>query len=186
MFLGSCNDARLRLAFSRTGAEEFRTFCNRYEFWPEICLAWRDLPTLRALRSERIMPMRAWHLAFAICALGIQVCKAENPAEQVCRARLAKTPLIELGKAGQFSWSCSEDQKLGKGFYIVFVRPVGTYVLLKVPQGRSEFEFTPDVAGTWRWIVINTDPDRGKPDVESEPGFFQVTQPDESATGKAP
>lgn len=144
---------------------------------------------MQALRSERIMLMKARPLISAICALGllgIQVCKAENPTEQVCRARLAQTPPIELGKAGQFSWSCSGDQKPGKGFYIVFVRPIGTYVLLKVPQDRSAFEFTPDVAGTWRWIVINTDPDRGKPDVESEPGFFQVTQSDEPAMGKAP
>jgi hypothetical protein len=131
----------------------------------------------------------AWRLASAVCALGllgIQVCEAENPADQVCRAGLVQTPPIELGKAGQFSWSCSEDQKPGKGFYIVFVRPIGTYVLLKVPEGRHVFEFTPDMAGTWRWIVINTDPDRGKPDVESEPGFFQVVQPEEPATGKAP
>ena len=56
----------------------------------------------------------------------------------------------------------------------MFIRPVGTYVLLKVPQGRTSFEFTPDMAGMWRWIVINTDPDRTKPDLESEPGYFEV------------
>lgn len=58
----------------------------------------------------------------------------------------------------------------------MFVRPSGTYVLLKVPDGRTSFEFTPDTTGRWRWIVINTDPDRTKPDRESEPGYFDVVE----------
>ncbi len=130
------------------------------------------------------MLKRTWPLVFTIYALGllsIQFCGAEGPEDQVCLPKLGPAPPIELGKAGQFNWSCSGDQKYGKGFYIVFIRPVGTYVLLKVPQGRSSFEFAPDMQGTWRWIVINTDPDRGKPDVESEPGFFQVSSSEESA-----
>jgi len=78
-----------------------------------------------------------------------------------------------------FSWTCSAHNRPGKGYYIVFVRPSGTYVLLKVPEGRTSFEFTPDTAGSWRWVVINTDPDRTRPDTESEPGHFQVIQEEE-------
>jgi hypothetical protein len=99
----------------------------------------------------------------------------EEPVPQVCRPNLGPSPTIELGKAGVFTWSCAGGTEKGKGYYIVFIRPSGTYVLLKVSQGRTSFEFAPDTPGLWRWIVINTDPDRTKPDVESTPGHFQVT-----------
>jgi hypothetical protein len=94
----------------------------------------------------------------------------------VCRPKLAPPQTIQLGKPGIFSWSCEGAQRAGSGYYIVFIRPSGTYVLLKVPEGRMSFEFTPDAVGAWRWIVINTDPDGAKPDVESEPGAFVVWQ----------
>jgi hypothetical protein len=105
----------------------------------------------------------------------------EERIPHICRPDLGPSPAIELGKAGAFTWSCSGENEQGKSFYIVFIRPSGTYVLLKVPQGRESFEFTPDAPGTWRWIVINTDPDRTKPDVESKPGNFQVVLTQESA-----
>jgi hypothetical protein len=105
----------------------------------------------------------------------------EEGVPQVCRPDLGPSPAIELGKAGVFTWGCSGTSEQGKGFYIVFIRPSGTYVLLKVPQGRTSFEFAPDTTGSWRWIVINTDPDRAKPDVESSPGHFQVVPTEESA-----
>ena len=100
--------------------------------------------------------------------------RAELEKPRICRPVLGVSPTIELGKAGLFSWSCMGGEKKGAGFYVVFIRPSRTYVLLKVPLGRSSFEFTPDAPGMWRWIVINTDPDRTKPDMESEPGYFQV------------
>ncbi len=100
---------------------------------------------------------------------------------EICRPQLADSATIELGMAGRFSWTCTGGEKDGNGYYIVFIRPSGTYVLLKVPLGRTSFEFTPDTAGLWRWIVINTDPDRTKPDMESEPGYFQVIMTEESA-----
>jgi hypothetical protein len=115
-----------------------------------------------------------WGLKSPSLALGEAV-------PQVCRPNLGPTPTIELGKAGVFTWSCSGTSEQGKGFYIVFIRPSGTYVLLKVPQDRTSFEFAPDAPGMWRWIVINTDPDRTKPDVESSPGHFQVVLTQESA-----
>jgi len=98
-----------------------------------------------------------------------------TPAQRVCRPALEKAAPLQLSETGQFRWTCSSEGTSGGGYYIVFVRPTGTYVLLKVPEGRTSFEFTPDVAGKWRWIVINTDSDRTKPDVESEPGSFAVT-----------
>jgi hypothetical protein len=97
-------------------------------------------------------------------------------AQSVCRPKLSITPKIEFGKAGFFTWTCQGGEKSGSGYYVVFVRPSGTYVLLKVPERRTSFEFTPDTVGMWRWIVINTDPDGAKPDVESEPGNFEVLQ----------
>jgi hypothetical protein len=126
---------------------------------------------------------------FACCVLvtfvtgssGSPVLAVEDGTPEVCRPSLGLSPAIELGKAGVFTWNCAVDNDKGKGFYIVFIRPAGTYVLLKVPQGRTSFEFTPDTPGTWRWIVINTDPDRTKPDVESKPGTFQVIGAEESA-----
>jgi len=98
----------------------------------------------------------------------------QDSAERLCRPQPGPSPTIEMGKAGHFNWACSGGEKGGNGFYVVFIRPAGTYVLLKVPEGRHSFEFTPDAPGMWRWIVINTDPDRTKPDVESEPGYFQA------------
>ena len=92
-----------------------------------------------------------------------------------CRPALVPLPSVELGKSGEFHWTCSGPES-EIGFYIVFIRPSGTYVLLKVPGGRNSFEFTPDVSGVWRWIVIHTDPDRSRPDAESEPGTFLVTE----------
>jgi hypothetical protein len=92
----------------------------------------------------------------------------------ICKPVLGNSPSIKVGKEGVFTWDCLDGAKEGSGYYIVFIRPSGTYVLLKVPQGRMSLQFTPDVPGTWRWIVINTDPDRTKADVESEPGHFQV------------
>ncbi len=70
----------------------------------------------------------------------------------------------------------------------MFVRPIGTYVLLKVPRGRNSFEFAPDMEGQWRCIVINTDPNRSLPDLESEPMFFEVVKPlpSHEPLGKSP
>jgi hypothetical protein len=93
----------------------------------------------------------------------------------ICRPSLVPLQSVELGKSGEFRWNCSGPES-EVGFYIVFIRPSGTYVLLKVPRDRNSFEFTPDVFGIWRWIVIHTDPDRSKPDAESEPGTFLVTE----------
>jgi hypothetical protein len=123
-------------------------------------------------------------LALALSVMGTLCSPSsaiEEGAPQVCRPNLGPSLTIELGKAGVFSWTCSDAGEKGKGFYIVFIRPSGTYVLLKVPQGRTSFEFAPDTPGMWRWIVINTDPDRAKPDVESSPGHFQVAPSEESA-----
>jgi hypothetical protein len=130
------------------------------------------------------MLKRTWPFILMIFLVGVfaaRPCNSESSEDKVCRPRLDNTPLIELGKAGQFNWYCPENPESGKAFYIVFIRPVGTYILLKVPHGRTSFEFAPDTPGKWRWIVINTDPDRGKPDVESEPSFFQVTSSEQTA-----
>jgi hypothetical protein len=96
--------------------------------------------------------------------------------QSVCKPILSPARKIELGTAGIFTWTCGGGKKSGSGYYVVFVRPSGTYVLLKVPEGWTSFEFTPDTVGMWRWIVINTDPDGAKPDVESESGNFEVVQ----------
>lgn len=110
------------------------------------------------------------------------VARAETEAQRgVCKPRLGECAPIELGKGGIFAWTCLGGKEEGSGFYVVFVRPSGTYVLLKVPQGRTSFEFAPDAQGLWRWIVINTDPDGARPDVESEPGHFQVLPPGSSS-----
>jgi hypothetical protein len=117
---------------------------------------------------------------FLTClSIGLCLCDCRSSVEasaeqEICRPVLGVSPRIELGKSGQFEWTCTGGKHDGQGFYVVFVRPAGTYVLLKVPHGRTSFEFTPDVEGVWRWIVINTDPDRTKPDLESDAGFFQV------------
>lgn len=98
----------------------------------------------------------------------------------ICRPVLDPVPLIHLGNAGKFRWRCTGGAYQGDGYYIVFIRPIGTYVLLKVPQGRDSFEFAPDMEGLWRCIVINTDPNRSLPDVESEPIYFEVVKPPDS------
>lgn len=113
--------------------------------------------------------------------LGYRSLADAKASSEICRPELAASPTIELGKAGQFSWSCIGGEQSEKGYYIVFIRPKGTYVLLRVPQGRTSFEFTPDVPGMWRWIVINTDPDSTRPDLESDPGYFQVILTEESS-----
>ncbi|MGB9618694.1 MAG: hypothetical protein ACPL7J_15345, partial [Desulfomonilaceae bacterium] len=99
---------------------------------------------------------------------------ASSENTNICRPVLEPIPLIHLGEAGQFRWSCTGGVYQGDGYYIVFIRPIGTYVLLKVPQGRNSFEFAPDMEGQWRCIVINTDPNRSLPDLESEPIYFEV------------
>lgn len=93
---------------------------------------------------------------------------------EICKPELSALQVIELGHSGIFSWLCDEARRKGAGYYVVFIRPTGTYILLKVPIGKNSFEFTPDTTGLWRWMVINTDPDRSKPDVESDPGNFHV------------
>jgi hypothetical protein len=119
-------------------------------------------------------------VAFCLSAIAgaPDTCAGEAGDADVCRPQLEKAANIDLGKAGIFRWSCPGKAVSGNGFYIVFIRPQGTYVLLKVPENRTFFEFTPDQPGRWRWIVITTDPDRSKPDLESEPGFFEVGQQD--------
>lgn len=106
---------------------------------------------------------------------------SQEQESRICKPRLGQIPSIELGKAGLFRWECPLEEGSGKGYYVVFIRPSGTYVLLKVPEGRTSFEFTPDTVGQWRWLVINTDPDRTKPDVESEPGRFETTASKDSS-----
>ncbi len=111
-----------------------------------------------------------------IVLAGITSSIADEPASrETCRPTLVRLTHVELGKSGEFHWNCSGEES-DVGFYIVFIRPSGTYVLLKVPRGRTSFEFTPDIPGTWRWLVIHTDPDRSKPDAESEAGTFLVTE----------
>ncbi len=102
------------------------------------------------------------------------VISAENHGEDICKPELLNSPVVELGAAAIFEWACDERKSAGEGFYVVFIRPSGTYVLLKVPKGRTSFEFTPDTVGQWRWMVINTHPDRTKPDIESALGYFKV------------
>ncbi|MEJ2715877.1 MAG: hypothetical protein P8182_01870 [Deltaproteobacteria bacterium] len=109
----------------------------------------------------------------------------QSDASEICRPSLGKSPTIEMGRSGLFEWTCPGGTKKSSGFYIVFIRPSGTYVLLKVPQGRDSFEFTPDTPGMWRWIVINTDPDPTKPDLESDQGYFQVILTDETSRGSS-
>lgn len=126
-----------------------------------------------------------WLVCFAaffssIAAVG--GCLAADEAQNVpgvCRPMLGPASTVELGNPGTFTWTCHGNQGEGNGYYIVFIRPSGTYVLLKVPKKRMSFEFTPDVEGTWRWLVINTDPDRSRPDVESKKGRFLVTPPND-------
>jgi hypothetical protein len=106
------------------------------------------------------------------------VISAENHGDDICKPELLNSPVVELGAAAIFEWACSERKSAGEGFYVVFIRPSGTYVLLKVPKGRTSFEFTPDTVGQWRWMVINTHPDRTKPDIESALGYFKVNMGD--------
>ncbi len=122
----------------------------------------------------------AWALIFLLCSLAAMSdwqARAEEGADlTICRPVLSPFLTIELGKPGMFQWTCDEEKAAGSGFYVAFIRPNSTYVLLKVPQGRHSFEFTPDMVGIWRWIVINTDPDRSKPDLESDPSNFLVIE----------
>jgi hypothetical protein len=123
---------------------------------------------------------KGWSLVISITAIivliEITISIADEPSSrEICRPTLVRIAHIELGKSGEFRWNCSGEES-EVGFYIVFIRPSGTYVLLKVPRGRNSFEFAPDIAGTWRWLVIHTDPDRSKPDAESEPDTFSVTE----------
>lgn len=110
----------------------------------------------------------------ALLAGGWAFAENSDRAIRICRPVLDSSTQITLGRAGQFRWKCVDGEDAGNGYYIVFVRPNGTYVLLKVSRGRTSFEFTPDTEGVWRWIVINTDPDKTKPDIESAPGRFVV------------
>ena len=131
-------------------------------------------------RARKPLPS-AWILTVLLWSVGTAMGHWELPAEvgtdsTICRPILSPFLTIELGKPGLFQWTCDEDNAAGSGFYIVFIRPNSTYVLLKVPQGRASFEFTPDMVGMWRWIVINTDPDRSKPDLESDPSNFLVIE----------
>jgi len=127
------------------------------------------------INKSRLSRPSALLLAFCLLFPAKSVFCEGLGEDQICKPELFDSLTIELGNAGVFRWACNHDQPGGEGFFIVFIRPSGTYVLLKVPKGRKIFEFTPDVAGAWRWMVINTHPDRTKPDVESSPGYFQVT-----------
>jgi len=139
----------------------------------------------RRIGLGRRMRKRAPAFVYLLCvhclsvAFGLgdaRLCVAEGEPARICRPQPVQVSSIELGQAGVFHWTCSGGTGPSKGYYIVFVRPSGTYVLLRVPEGRSSFEFTPDTTGRWRWIVINTDPDRSKPDRESEPSYFEVVE----------
>jgi hypothetical protein len=112
----------------------------------------------------------------ALCVMLRAACAfcEEHGTGDICKPELMESSVIELGNPGEFRWVCDHGLLLGEGFYVVFIRPSGTYVLLKVPKGRTSFEFTPDAVGTWRWMVINTHPDKTKPDVESPPRNFKV------------
>jgi|GEM_PF-1420762 len=116
----------------------------------------------------------------SVCLVLLWPALASSENTNICRPVLEPIPLIHLGEAGQFRWNCTGGSHQGDGYYIVFIRPMGTYVLLKVPHGRNSFEFAPDMEGLWRCIVINTDPNRSLPDVESEPIYFQVVKPSDS------
>lgn len=135
---------------------------------------------LLSYRLRKRLTPACWALIFLLCsfgAVGYGQVRAEHGADPtICRPILSPFLTVELGKPGLFQWICDEEKEAGNGFYIVFIRPNSTYVLLKVPQGRSSFEFTPDMVGMWRWIVINTDPDRSKPDLESDPSNFLVIE----------
>ncbi len=105
---------------------------------------------------------------------GVVATAAEKSTGRVCKPVLGPSQTVMLGKPARFTWTCSGGSIPGSGFFVVFIRPSGTYALLRVPKGLASYEFTPDSVGVWRWIVINTDPDRGRPDVESDKGYFQV------------
>ena len=130
----------------------------------------------RCLQSRLMSCVVALSLCLGSMA-GESLGEGESPPS-VCRPMLEPVSPIQLGESGIFSWTCSGGSAPGAGYFVVFIRPIGTYVLLKVPTGRTSFEFTPDTAGAWRWVVINTDPDRSSPDVESNQGRFQVTASD--------
>lgn len=159
---------------------------NRSREWCRECGV-RGLSALAGQRTEaccvqqmgpacKRMSLALAVLLIVAVVIAVPALAREEPEQaRVCRPLLAKAPLLQLSQTGVFRWNCSSRGTTGESYYIVFVRPSGTYILLKVPDGKTEFEFTPDAEGQWRWIVINTDPDRTKPDVESEPGSFTVT-----------
>lgn len=126
--------------------------------------------------SPKVRLKRSSIAIVALCVMlkaALAFCQGQENGG-ICKPELVEVPAIELGNPGAFSWVCDHGQPTGEGFYIVFIRPSGTYVLLKVPKGRKSFEFTPDTLGVWRWMVINTHPDKTKPDVESAPANFNV------------
>lgn len=110
----------------------------------------------------------------AALSSGVIAASADDSTGRVCEPVLGPSQTVMLGEPARFTWTCSGGSISGSGFFVVFIRPSGTYALLRVPKGRTWYEFSPDSVGVWRWIVINTDPDRGRPDVESEKGYFQV------------
>jgi hypothetical protein len=121
-------------------------------------------------------------LAVLVVVAPVYVCAEESVtkleetsgATNICRPIVEPVSSLVLGESVMFRWTCSGARHDGEGYYIVVIRPVGTYVLLRVPRNRNFFEFTPDMEGHWRCIVINTDPDRTQPDLESEPVYFEV------------
>jgi hypothetical protein len=142
------------------------------------CLSWTVAMNTRALAIITVFCLLLIFMWFT--PLERQSWALERQG-RVCKPRLDRVSPVELGKSVTFKWTCPAEQGTGGGYYIVFIRPSGTYVLLKVSEGRTSYEFTPDAVGQWRWLVINTDPDRTKPDVESEPGRFEATPPKNSS-----
>jgi hypothetical protein len=164
-------EARCSREGSRRGSGE------RIAGRPAVGVAARSRQRVRGVLCGGFpLPLCLCVLLVTATLIAVSVQAAEEPDQaRVCRPLLAEAPKLQLSQSGVFRWTCSSQGRSGDSYYIVFVRPSGTYVLLKVPDGKTEFEFSPDVEGQWRWIVINTDPDRTKPDVESEPGGFSVT-----------
>lgn len=132
-------------------------------------------------RALAIITFFFWLLIFACFTALERQLAAQEQQIRICKPRLDEVSPVELGNAGMFRWACPPEERTSGRYYIVFIRPSGTYVLLKVSEGRTSYEFTPDAVGQWRWLVINTDPDRTKPDVESEPGRFETIPPKDTS-----